>query len=389
MTHMIDRLLGGRLARGRASVLLLGARQVGKTTLCRSLSPALTVDLADEGEYLRFAKAPAALRAELRAMPRGGLVHIDEVQRVPALLNVVQAALEEPGAPRFLLTGSSARKLRRGGANLLPGRVVLEHLDPLTSIELGDRFDLGRALRVGMLPPFFLGDGEAEALLGTYAAVYLREEIRAEAVTRNLGGFARFLDVVAAMSGRWMNYSKAASDAEMPKETVRRFVEILEDTLVAHRLPPFEPRRSTHRRLVQRDRVLLFDVGVRNALLGRHRIPPAADEFGPQFEQWLALELIHLGRALDKGWRLSSYRTEAGAEVDLVIERARDIVGIEIKSGRTLRGQDVRSLHSLGEVAGARLVKLVAFRGPRPQRLDGGVEALPYRQLIQRLAEED
>jgi predicted AAA+ superfamily ATPase len=388
MTHMVDRLVGGRIARGKASVLLLGARQVGKTTLCRSLAPTLAVNLADEGEYLRFAKAPDALRAELRALPRAALVHIDEVQRVPALLNVVQVALEEAGAPRFLLTGSSARKLRRGGANLLPGRVVVEHLDPLTSLELGDRFELDRALRVGMLPGFFLGDAEAEALLGTYAEVYLREEIRAEALTRNVGGFARFLDVVAAMSGRWLNYSKAASDAEMPKETVRRFVEILEDTLVAHRLPPYEPRRPARRRLVQRDRILLFDVGVRNALRGRHRMPPTADELGPLFEHWLVLELIHVGRALGKGWRFSSYRTEAGAEVDLVVERARDVVGIEIKSGRTVRPQDVRGLQSLGEVAGRSLVKLIAFCGPRPQRLEGGVEVLPYRQLIDRLASE-
>jgi predicted AAA+ superfamily ATPase len=389
MTYVVDRILTARIARGRASVLLLGPRQVGKTTLCRSMSPTLTIDLADEGEYLRLARDPGALRAELRALPRGGVVHIDEVQRVPALLNVVQAALEDHGGLRFLLTGSSARKLRRKGANLLPGRVVVEHLDPLTSVEMGDRFDLDRALRMGMLPRFAIdADAEAEALLASYAAVYLREEIRAEAVTRNVGGFARFLDVIAAMSGRWLNYSKAASDAEMPKETVRRFVEILEDTLVAHRLPPFEPRRATTRRLAQRDRILLFDVGVRNALLGRQRVPPSLDEVGPLFEHWLILELLHVGRALGKQWRLSSYRTESGAEVDLVIERARDVVGIEIKHGRALRGQDLRGLHSLGEVAGPRLIKLVAFRGPRPQKLEGGVEALPYRELIRRLADE-
>lgn len=382
---MRDRLVAPRLARTKASVLLLGPRQVGKSTLCAGLGAVRTVNLADEGEFLRYSRDPAILGGELRALPRGGLVVIDEVQRVPALLNVVQVILDEPrNRFRFVLTGSSARKLRRGGANLLPGRVVLEHLDPLTVRELPRPFDLRRALRVGMLPGIFLGGEEATDLLGTYGEVYLREEIRAEALTKNIGGYARFLDVAAVVSGHWLNYTKIASDAEMPKETIRRFVEVLEDTLLLFRVPSFQPRRRISRRVSQRERVLLFDVGVRNALLSLHRRPISQVEIGPLFEQWFLLQAIYLNRALRKGWRISSYRTESGAEVDLVIERDDDIVGIEIKAGHGVGKSDARGLQSLAETTGreARLVKRIAYLGETARVLEDGVRVTPYLDLL-------
>lgn len=287
-----------------------------------------------------------------------------------------------------MLTGSSARKLRRGGANLLPGRVVLEHLDPLTVLETGDDVDLDRALRLGMLPGIYWGDEEAEDLLGTYGEVYLRQEIQAEAATRNLGGYARFLDTMAVASGQWVNYSKLSSDIEVPKETVRRFVQLLDDTLLAHRLQPFRPGASTSRRLLQRERVLLFDVGVRNALLGLHRRPLGPDQVGGVFEQWVMLQVIYVNHALRKGWRVSTYRTERGAEVDLVVERATDIVGIEIKAARQVTTADTRGLLSLAEVVGRRrpFKPWLVFRGERAQRFDSGVEALSVLDALRRLA---
>src|SRR2546430_17269467 len=194
MTRVVDRILSGRVAASRKSILLLGPRQVGKSTLCRMFSPLRTVNLADEAQFLSYSKDPSRLRREVEAIPKGGLVVVDEVQRVPALLNVVQVVLDDPSNRiRFLLTGSSARKLRRRGVNLLPGRVILEHLDPLICVELPDPLDLERALQLGMLPGIYLGGADAVDVLGSYAAVYLREEVRAEALTRNIGGFARFL----------------------------------------------------------------------------------------------------------------------------------------------------------------------------------------------------
>jgi len=374
----------------KSNVLLLGPRQVGKSTLCRSLGAALYVDLADEASFLGYAKDPARLRREVEALPPRSLVVVDEVQRVPSLLNTVQSLVDRAGRTvRFVLTGSSARKLRRGGANLLPGRIILEHLDPLSVLETGD-VDWDRALRLGMLPGIYWGDDEAAEVLGTYGQVYLREEIQAEAATRNLGGYARFLDTIALASGQWVNYSKLSSDVEVPKETVRRFVQLLDDTLLARRLPPFRLARSTSRRLVQRERVLLFDVGVRNALLGLHRHPLGPDQVGAIFEQWTMLQVVYLNHALRKGWKLSTYRTEAGAEVDLVVERANDVVAIEIKAGRQVTPADTRGLLSLAELTGRRcpLALWVAFRGERPQRFDSGVEALPVMDALRRLAEE-
>ena len=387
---MRDRVVAGRLATTKSNVLLLGPRQVGKSTICRNLRAQVYVDLADEAEFLGYAKDPARLRREVEALPPASLVVVDEVQRVPALLNTVQSLADRRGrSVRFVLTGSSARKLRRGGANLLPGRVILEHLDPLTVLETGD-VDWDRALRLGMLPGIYWGDDEAVEVLGTYGEVYLRDEIRAEAATRNLGGYGRFLDTIALASGQWINYSKLSADVDVPKETVRRFVQLLDDTLLAHRLPPFRPSRSTSRRLVQRERVLLFDVGVRNALLGLHRRPLGPDQMGAIFEQWTMLQVIYLNHALRRGWKLSTYRTEAGAAVDLVVERARDVVAIEIKAGRQVTPADAKGLLSLAGLVGRRrpIALWLAFRGERAQRFDSGVEALPVLEALRRLAAE-
>jgi predicted AAA+ superfamily ATPase len=392
MTHMRDRLLRARIAKSSKSVLLLGPRQVGKSTLCRSLGADLFVDLADESEFLSYTKDPSRLKREADALSGRVLVVVDEVQRVPSLLNTVQSIADRSqGKVKFVLTGSSARKLKRGGANLLPGRIILEHMDPLSVLEIEGAVDLERGLRVGMLPGMYWGEEDVERVLGTYAEVYLREEIQAEAATRNLGGYARFLDVVAAASGQWINYSKLSSDIEVPKETVRRFVQLLDDTLLVFRLPPFQPGARTSRRIVQRERVLLFDVGVRNALLGLHRSALGADQVGSVFEQWVALQVFYLNHALDKGWKLSAYRTEAGAEVDLVVETPKRTIALEIKSGRQVHAADTRGLLSLAEVAGNRrpLDKWLLFRGDRPQRFPNGVEVLPVLNGLRRLSEID
>ncbi len=397
---MLARWLSSRLARFRKSVLLLGPRQVGKSTLCRSLKPDVEISLVDEETFLAYAKDPGRLKREILALTQPSLVLIDEIQRVPALLNTVQMLVDRPGdgpKHRFLLTGSSARKLRRGGANLLPGRVILEYLDPLHCLEAGSLFSLDHALQVGMLPgvlaEFVEGspDEKTEAIrtLGTYVDVYLREEIRAEAFTRDIGGYARFLDVIAASSGQWLNYSKVSSDAEVPKETVRRYVSLLEDTLIAFRISPFAPKGAVARRISQRDRVLIFDVGVSNALLGNHRAPVSLERRGPVFEQWFMLQVLYSKHALGTDWRISSYRTESGAEVDLVVEREDDFIGLEIKASRNVGRSDTRGLQSLAEVVGRRkpLLRRIAYLGDKPQAFEDGTLALPFREALQELCE--
>lgn len=367
-------------------MLLLGARQVGKSTLARGLGPQIVIDLADEQSFLDHAKDPGLLGRELRVLAKPSLVVVDEVQRIPSMLNTVQAVMDEGRRHRFILTGSSARKLKRGGANLLPGRVLLEHLDPLAFDEIGDDFDLERALTVGTLPGIYLDSEGGADVLESYANVYLREEIQAEAVVRDVGSYARFLDAAAASSGEWINYSKFASDTEIAKETLRRYFQILEDTLLVFRIPPFEVRRST-RRVSQRDRFLFFDVGVRNALLGLHRRAPPQTERARLFEHWLILQCIYFARARHVPWRFGAYRTDAGAEVDLVIDTGRRLVAVECKAGRNVRSSQLGGLRSFASIAHKPTRSIVAFQGDRAQRVDG-VEVLPYRALLRDVLEE-
>lgn len=383
MTYVLDRLIGPRLAASKKSVLLLGARQVGKSTLIRDLGATIFINLADEDLYLGYAKDPGRLRREVSALARAGSVVIDEVQRVPSLLNTVQALIDEGTRHRFILTGSSARKLKRGQANLLPGRVLFEVLDPLSIWEIGDTFDLQRALQVGTLPGIYLDRESGADVLDSYATTYLREEIQAEALLRDVGSYARFLDVAAASSGQWINYSKLASDTEIAKETVRRYFQILEDTLLAFRIPPFEARRSS-RRVSQRDRVLFFDVGVRNALLGLHRGRLSPSEQGLVFEHWFILQCLYFIRAHRLPWQALAYRTEAGAEVDLVIDTRSSLIALECKLGRNVRAADLSGLRSFAEIAHRPLRSFVIFQGDRAQRLGDRIEAIPYRDFLLR-----
>jgi predicted AAA+ superfamily ATPase len=378
---MFERTVQARIAASKRSVLLLGARQVGKSTLARALGPELIINLADEAAFLTYAKDPGRLGREVRALGHASLVLVDEVQRVPSLLNTVQALMDEGSRHRFILTGSSARKLRRGGANLLPGRVVLEYLDPLSLWELGEAFDLDLALRMGSLPGIVSDPDDAEAILETYATVYLREEVQAEAVVRDIGAYARFLDVAAEQSGTWVNYSKLASDMEIPKETVRRFFGILEDTLLAFRIEPFRPHAS-RRRVSQRDRFVLFDIGVRNALLGLHRQAPAGTERGVLFEQWIILQCLYFIRSRRLPWRVSAYRTDAGAEVDVIVDTGRELLAIECKLGRNVRAQDLGGLRSFMEIARAPVRAVVLYQGERRQQLGDDVIAVPFVEFL-------
>lgn len=377
----MDRLISHRLHASKKSVLLLGPRQVGKSTLCLSLRPQIVVNLADEAVFMSHSKDPGRLRRELEASTGPGLVLIDEIQRIPSLLNTIQALIDEGRGWRFLLTGSSARKLKRGGANLLPGRIILEHLDPISYWEFGASFDLDRCLRVGSLPGIYTDTAAGEDVLEAYAGVYLREEIQAETLVKNIGGYARFLDAAAQASGQWINYSKIAADAEIPKETVRRFYSILEETLLAFRIPPYRGRR-TARRVSQRDRFVFFDIGVRNALLGIHRGGISPMEKGHLFEQWVLLQCLAFIRAHKKNWKVQSYRTDAGAEVDIVIERERDILALECKYGANASERDMSGLRSFEAVARKPLKKFLVYRGAAAQKFSGGELAVPFERFL-------
>ena len=321
--------------KSKKSLLLLGPRQVGKSTLLRSLEPDRIIDLALPSEYRTYLGHPDTLERELSAAePHVRTILIDEVQKVPELLDVAQAFLDrKPRRFRFLLSGSSARKLRRGGANLLPGRIHLHYLHPLLASELGTEFDLERVLAQGTLPGVYSEDDpEARAAdLRSYTDAYLREEVQAEALVRNLGGYIRDLELVAARSGRILNLNSLCKDAGVSYETSRRYLEVLEDTLLVFRIAAWSG--SDRAQLLSHPKLYLFDLGVRNALLRRPLDRPLDDERGLLLEHLVAYELY---RRTGSRWpeaRVFHYRTRNGAEIDFVLEVGRELWAIEVKSG--------------------------------------------------------
>lgn len=354
----------------------------------RSLLPrdAWTVDLLQHDTFLRYSKEPALFRleAERRLAAGAGTIFVDEIQKIPALLDEVHGLIERHRT-RFLLTGSSARRLRRRGANLLAGRAAVRRLHPLTLQEQGERFDLARTLRLGSLPAVVTGsDEDARELLRAYAETYLREEIVAEAVVRNLGGFARFLDVAAAQCGDILNYTAVARDAALTARTVQEYFQILEDTLLGFRLEAWG--RSPRARLVRHPRFYLFDTGVTNALNRRLAGGLDATALGRLFEQWIVLECVRLVDYLEAEARLFYWRTNQGAEVDLLVEKhGRLRLAVEIKAKRRVAGADLSGLRSFHD-AHPGVPCVVAAQVPEEYRL-GDALVLPHRTFLDRFAD--
>ena len=336
------------------SFFLLGARQTGKTTLVSELfrgreGRVRFISLAEEDKYFAYLKDPSRLRRELeRDLQKNILdeVCIDEVQRVPALLNEVQSLIDRFSC-RFILTGSSARKLKRGGANLLGGRALIRELFPLTAIELGADFDLEKALSFGTLPRVWQAESNElrRDLLDAYVRLYLREEIQAEGLVRNFPAFSRFLDVAAQHSGELLNYAAIGSDVGLPGRTIQSYFELLEETFVAIRLPPFE--RSIRRRLRKHDKIYVFDTGVLNAL--QQTISSASSPLlrGRLFEHFIILETKRLLSYARAEMTSCFWRTKDDDEVDLVLTRSGDpVLACEIKSSKNITPIALKGLRS-------------------------------------------
>lgn len=354
--------------------------------MIRSLEPDVSINLFHEPTFLEFARNPSELEERLAAVrlpsDRPLRVFVDEVQRLPSLLNTIQVLIDEEAARyRFFLTGSSARRLRRGNANLLPGRVHVHHLGPLASAELDYTMDTEEALATGTLPGIHTDPSRSdrEKTLRSYAATYLKEEVQAESLSRNLEGFARFLGVAAEWAGRHLDLSKIAAAAQVARPTVARYFDVLGDTLLVHRVGPFT--RSANRRLVQHPKFYFFDVGVRNGLLGSFQVD--ADRVGLLFEQLVFSQLLASAHARDVDIRVSSYRTEHGAEVDFIVELGSETWALELKASRHVARTDLRGLRSFADM-GAPHTPLVLYCGERRRVVDG-VEVLPWQQAFRRM----
>lgn len=357
----------------RKSHFLLGPRQTGKSHLIRQALPEARVfDLLDSSVYLSLSQNPGRLAEEITKSDR--VVVIDEVQRLPELLNEVHRLIESRGI-RFLLTGSSARRLRGGGVNLLGGRARMRHLHPLTRHELGTRFDLARALSRGLLPSIYLSD-DPSADLAAYAGTYLQQEVVAEGATRNVPAFSRFLRVAALANATLVNFTNIASDAQVPRTTVYEYFEILKDTLLLHEVPAWAA--SKKRKPIVSSKYYFFDAGVVGALQGR-AATPQGPELGLGFETYLLQELKAYSDYVS-GDPIAFWRSTSGYEVDFLLG---DHTAIEVKAKTAVGPHDLRSLRGLGEEKQFKHLLCVSLETRRRQV--GDVTILPYGQFLDRL----
>ncbi|MEI6169327.1 MAG: AAA family ATPase [bacterium] len=364
------------------STLLLGPRGTGKSTwIAQHFHEATRYDLLDTREALRLEREPSRLFNELRTVPAGGWVVLDEVQKVPALLDEVQRLIESCGL-RFILCGSSARKLKRSGVNLLAGRAIEARMFPLVSAEIGPNFDLQAALATGTLPLAVTGT-DPIGFLTTYAHTYLNEEIRAEAVTRNVASFSRFLEIAARQNAQVTNLSNISREAGVARSTVQNYFEIISDTLLGYWVEPWKLKRATKQ--VAHPKFYLFDTGVTRALSGRLPYPPSQEETGPLLETYLFHEIRSFLGYSKLRYHLHFWRSHDGAEVDLLCETREGYVAIEMKAAMQWQKRFSGGLHRLrGELTPTPVKTYGVYLGERRALLDD-VLVLPSAEFLRML----
>jgi predicted AAA+ superfamily ATPase len=363
----------------KKSFFLLGPRATGKTFLIKQqlADSALIINLLDSNLYFRLSANPALL-GEMIAATEKKIIVIDEIQRIPILLNEVHNLIESKKLI-FLLTGSSARKLRGKEVNLLAGRAWQANLFALTSYEI-KKFDLNRYLRFGGLPAVY-NSNDPEEELDAYVNTYLREEIQAEALVRKIPAFSRFLQVSALTNGQMINFSNIANDTGIPLSTIKQYYQILEDTLIGFMLPAWI--KSKKRKAITTAKFYYFDLGVKNTLAGINNIDPASDLYGQAFEHFIILEIrAYLSYRRIKE-ELSYWRSKNGHEVDLLIGNQ---VAIEIKSTKSISGRDQRGLEFLSEENIFQRYILVS--NDPIERKNGKIEMLNWKKFLKLLWED-
>ncbi len=369
----IPRLVSLSALLKQKSHFLFGPRQTGKTSLITNDMPGVRVyDLLDTSVYLSLSQNPGRLSEELQTSDR--FVVIDEIQRLPVLLHEVQRLIDKRHI-RFLLTGSNARKLRGGGVNLLGGRARVKHLHPFVRKELGEQFNLGRALNSGLLPSIYFSEN-ARADLEAYAGTYLQQEVVAEGSARNIPAFSRFLRIAALCNGTVVNFTNVANDAQVPRTTVYEYFEVLKDTLIVYELPAWQ--KSTQRKPLVSSKFYFFDIGVAGVLQGR-QFAPGTTEYGEAFETYIAQELRAFSD-YESGETLSFWRSASGYEVDFIIG---DHTAVEVKAKQNIAPQDLRSLTALSEEGKFKRYICVSLE-PRPRRI-GDIHVLPYEEFLDAL----
>jgi predicted AAA+ superfamily ATPase len=368
------------------SFFLLGPRGTGKTTWLKRRFPTATwFDLLRAKQYLPLLRNPDLFRLRVVALPPGSWIVVDEIQRLPSLLDEIHAILNDyPKKYRFALSGSSARKLKRSGVNLLAGRTINRKFYPLTGSEMGFDFEVDELLRFGCLPAVRSARSRRARvdILEAYVTNYLREEVQQEALVKNLDAFSRFLEIAAIMNAQVTNIAAIARDAGVARPTVQAYFDVLVDTLIGFWLPAWRPRVKVKE--IRHPKFYFFDPGAVRGIAGRTRSPLVAEERGGLLETLVLHELLARINVTNLGGELSYWRTPSGSEVDFIWSRGARAVAIEVKASAVWRPEFSRALVTLAEMKSVR--KLFAVYGGENRLHDGAVTVLPVVEFMRELS---
>ena len=365
----------------KGSYFLFGPRGTGKSTWLKKKYPdSIYIDLLLPDQYREYSAHPEILKKIIDARRNVSVVVIDEIQRNPELLSVVHAIIEERGDIQFILTGSSSRKLKRAGVDLLAGRAIKRAMHPFIASELKEHFNLEIALKLGMLPVAW-GSKDPEEVLETYGDLYIREEVQFESLVRNFGNFSRFLSVIAFSHGSILNTSNISRECEVKRNTVESYIEILQDLLLASLVPVFTKRAK--RNLVAHPKFYLFDAGIYNALRETRILDTAQEKDGAGLE---GLVFQHLKAWCDysKGkYEIFYWRTKAGLEVDFIIYGEKGFWAIEVKNNAKVHSADVRGLHHFKEDY-PECKPLLLYRG-KDTLIENGIVCIPCEDFLKNM----
>jgi predicted AAA+ superfamily ATPase len=362
---------------GNESLFLWGARQTGKSTLLKGLFPdAIWFDLLKSDVYRRFQREPIQFRQAILAKGSKNVVIVDEIQKIPELLDEIHWLIVNHQI-RFILSGSSPRKIIRSGANLLGGRALRYELYPLIQSEIPE-FDLLKALNNGLLPKHYLSDNPKK-MLEAYIGNYLKDEIIAEAKIRNINAFTQFLEAAAFSNAEMVNYSNIASECGVSHNTVREYFQILEDTLIGRFVPSFQ--KKPKRRVILAPKFYYFDVGLANSLLKRGKIEIGSEAFGNSFEHFIYQELYAHSKYTDKNYLISYWRTTSQIEVDFILGDHE--VAVEVKGTDNIQSRHLKGLKSFSEEYFVK--KLIVVSNDPMERKMGDITIMPWKVFLERL----
>lgn len=365
----------------RQSFFLFGPRGTGKSTWLKAQYPdAYFVDLIDPEAFRYFSAAPERLQLLLNDQPEKKIVVLDEIQKVPELLDVVHSLIEEKKNYQFILTGSSSRKLKKQGVNLLAGRALLKHMPPFFAKELGSLFDLSKNLRLGMLP-IVLDSPVPEEVLRAYAGIYLKEEVQAEGIVRNVGDFARFLETLSFSHGSTINTSNISRECQVARKTIESYLLILEDLLLSFQLSVF--RKKAKRELSAHSKFYFFDAGVYTSIRPKSLLDSDTEREGAALEGLVAQHIKCWIDAQIESYQLNFWRTASKVEVDFIVSGPNCFLAIEVKNGSTVHPADLRGLKSFCEDY-PEATPLLLYRGKRKYR-ENNTLICPVDEFLQNI----